>query len=141
MCLPHHVSQSHSFPFPFMFTFYPFTPAHIIKFKKNKDKKDKRKNVIMEVVVRHSESPIYPLSLLASAHFKESLILFRASGFYYTFDVEPSLGLLLNVLLLSIVQDILQFWVCRTSCFMYSEDHRWGRCWSGPIYNSGFWPG
>ena len=43
----------------------------------------------------------------------ESLIWSKASGFYYTIDAGPSLGLLLVILQLPCVMEILQLWVCR----------------------------
>ena len=38
----------------------------------------------------------------------ESLVWFQASGFYYTIDARPSLGLFLRILLLPCVVEILQ---------------------------------
>ncbi|KAL6092449.1 hypothetical protein STEG23_022795, partial [Scotinomys teguina] len=52
------------------------------------------------------------ISLLASVHCKESWVWFEASGFCCTMDAGPSLGLLLDILLLPCVVGILQLWIC-----------------------------
>ncbi|KAL6089636.1 hypothetical protein STEG23_027374 [Scotinomys teguina] len=49
---------------------------------------------------------------------KESLVWFKASGFYYTIDAGSSLELLLDILLLPCVVKILQLLGCRMDPFM-----------------------
>ena len=49
---------------------------------------------------------------------KKSLVWFKASGFNNTIDTGPSLGLLLDILLLSSVMEILQYWICWSRLFI-----------------------
>ena len=58
----------------------------------------------------HTVNPFIHIALLASVHCKESLVWFKASGFCYTIDTGPSLGLLLDILLLSCIVENLQDW-------------------------------
>lgn len=64
----------------------------------------------MDAVVCHSEShskPFCPYIFTC----QESAVWFD-SGFCYTFNAEPSLGLLLGVLLLPCVREVPKLWVC-----------------------------
>ena len=54
--------------------------------------------------------------------------MLEASGFCYTIENRPSLGLLLDILLLPCVMRILKLWIYRTSTFICSN-----RSWMGWI--------
>lgn len=56
----------------------------------------------------HTVYHLVRASLLAGAHHKESLVLFEASGCFYTIHPGPSLWFLLDILFLSCVMKILQ---------------------------------
>lgn len=98
----------------------------------------------MEAVVWHNEScstPIIHMSLLASVHYKESLIWLKASVLCNTINTGPSMRVIL---------DILFYPVLLRSCSPGSSglappralaDHRWGICWGGPTHNSCSEPG
>ena len=76
----------------------------------------------MEAVAWHSElQSKYPYIFTCKCVLQKVIVWFKASGFYYTVDAGPSLGLFLDSLLLPCVMEILQLWVCRTDPFMYSS--------------------
>ena len=64
------------------------------------------------------------MALLVKDHCKESLVCFEDFGFCYTINTGSSPGLLQDILL-SFVEEILQLWLCTLAV------HRWGRCWLG----------
>ena len=60
-------------------------------------------------------------SLLINVHCNESLVWFKASGFYDTINIGSSLELLFDILLVPFVTKILQLWICKTSPFTCSS--------------------
>lgn len=90
MSLSRHTFWSHSFLHSLASTL-PLQPP---KIKENcREKKEKIKNLIMEVVVWHSESPsesLCPCVLLTSVPCKEPLDCFQAFGFYCTINAGSS---------------------------------------------------
>lgn len=58
---------------------------------------------------------------LAHVYCNESLVWFKASGFYYTIDTGSSLGFFSGILMLSCVMVILQFWICKSGYFRHSS--------------------
>lgn len=54
--------------------------------------------------------PVHLPSIHICFHCFESLVCLEASGFWYILNTKPSLGLLLNILLLSCVMEPLYFW-------------------------------
>lgn len=54
--------------------------------------------------------PFISPSIHICFHCFESLVCLEASGFWYILNTKPSLGLLLNILLLSCVMEPLYFW-------------------------------
>ena len=121
-CLLYHVSCFHSFPSTFA------SAPCILKFKRRKENGKKLKILIMEATVWHYMSHsklIVCVFLLSSVHCKESLLWIKDTGFYYTINAGPSLGLFLTILLLLFAVEILQLlvWVCRSGsirCFSRS---------------------
>ena len=69
----------------------------------------------MEPVMLHSVShsiSFNPHNLLESVHCKEFLARFRASGFCYIINAGASLGLFLDIILLSgAISKILLLWI------------------------------
>ena len=68
---------------------------------------------------------------------KCSLVRLKVSGFCYTTNTGLSLGLLLDILLLSCVMEILQFWICRVGPSHAPKVNRFGGCWSGLVHSPG----
>lgn len=58
--------------------------------------------------VSHRVNSFIHISLLASVHCKASLVLFEISGICYAVSSGPSLGLVLDILLLPCAVEILQ---------------------------------
>lgn len=88
-----------------------------------------------------SFDPFFPFFLqIVTPHYpyifscKYSLVQFEASGFCYTIDTGPSLGLLLDFLLLLCVVEILLVWVCRTCFFPCVSRSMMGECWGAPTH-------
>lgn len=94
--------------------------TELILFKEREEKnKQIEKILIMEAVMSHSKPYRFThISLLASVHPKESLVWFEGSGYCYSINAGPSLGLFLHILLLSSVVEMLQFGVCRNGLHM-----------------------
>lgn len=63
--------------------------------------------------------PLVYISLSSNVDCNEPLVNCGASGFYYAINTVTSQGLQLGILLLLCVIEILYFWICRTSHFMY----------------------
>lgn len=67
--------------------------------------------------------PLVNTSLLVSVHCTESFIWFEASGICYTMDIGPSMGVLLDTMLLPYIMETLQLQTCRSRprgcCFYY----------------------
>lgn len=83
----------------------------------------------------HTINPLVRISSLAGVLCKESLIWFEAFGFHYPINARPSLGRLLNILLLFCIVEILQLWVFRTGLFLGS--HRSKKVWMLGCSDSG----
>ena len=112
--------------------------------KENKDDRIKKEKSFMEAIVCHYIYPtIYPFvhtSLLANVHCNQSLLSFEASGFCYSINTGSSPGLLLDTLLFSVVIEIPQLWIFRTSLLPAPAIHRWGRCLGGTTRSPGSGP-
>jgi hypothetical protein len=84
--------------------------------------KHRKKKLIVEAVVCHSVSTVYPsvhTSSLANGHCSESLVWLEISGFCDSINIWSSSGLLLVILLLPCVMEILQLWNSRTGPFRH----------------------
>lgn len=79
----------------------------------------------------HTVYAFIHIPFLTSVHCKDSLASFEPSSCCYTINTGPSIGLLLDILLLLCVLEVLQLLVCRTGPFTCSSRS----CWSGPTQN------
>lgn len=99
-----------------------------------------KKKLIVEAVVCHSlytiDSFVY-ISLLASVHCSESLVWLEASGFCYTSNTGSSLGLLLDILLMSCAWRSYSFGSAGPAPLHAPAVQRWGRCWAGLTQSPG----
>lgn len=101
-----------------------FPPSNKAKFKKKKKERKTRKKLknlswkLQCDPVSHTVNAFVCVSLFARVHGKESSVWFGASGFYYTIEAGPSLGLCLDILLLPCGVEMLQLWVCESGPFM-----------------------
>lgn len=103
-------------------------PIRFKRKEKNRETK-KKKNFIVVAVVWHMSHTVHYLvhfPLLSSTHCKESLLWFEASGFCFSINTGPSLGILLDILLLLVPWRCCRFGSVGPMPSFALEDHRWG---------------
>lgn len=133
MWISHHTSQSCLSSCPHTST---LSPCNLPQ----KKKKLKKEESVVEVAVWPLEPHSLPSSsFIISLHYYESLVSFEA-GFCYTTRNGFSMGLLLDIPLLSRAMEILQFWIYKFIPSQVLTVSRFAGYWGGLTHGPSFWP-